>query len=130
VEVDPQLAVVCIHRDPLDAPPHGRLALGERPLPKCGAEARGEPRRLSHGLGHLGLGERIMFQGLQLGLQVLACLVELGQAPIDEVEVLDRIYGRPNQPIEGMLAVLDLTPEQRARAARIAAAVDAILEDK
>ncbi len=47
-------------------------------------------------------------------------------------EVLDRIYGRPNQPIEGMLAVphLTLTPEQRARAARIAARCDAILEDE
>ncbi len=47
-------------------------------------------------------------------------------------KLLDRIYGRPNQPIEGMLAVPDLTltPEQRARAARIAARCDAILEDE
>ncbi len=87
MEVDPQPAVICIHSDPLDASSHRRLALGERPLPKCGAEARGEPRRLAHGLGHLGLGERVVLQGLQLGLQVLAILVELGQAPIDELPI-------------------------------------------
>ncbi len=85
VEVDPQPAAVCIHRDPLDASSHGRLALGKRPLPKGGAEARGEPRRLAHGLGHLGLGERLVLQGLKFGLQVLALFVELGQAPIDEL---------------------------------------------
>ncbi len=87
MEVDPQPTVICIHRDPLDASSHGRLALGKRPLPKGGLQAGGEPRRLAHGLGHLGLGERIMFQGLQLGLQVLALLVELGQAPIDKLPI-------------------------------------------
>jgi hypothetical protein len=34
VEVDPQPAVICIHRDPLDASSHGRQAIGGRPLAK------------------------------------------------------------------------------------------------
>ena len=42
-------------------------------------------------------------------------------------EVLDRIFGRPNQPIEGAVFVPEqLTEDQRRRAARIAERFDAI----
>ena len=110
MEVDPQPAVVGVDDDPLDASSHGRLSLGKRPVPKGGPQVGGEPRGVSHGLGHLGLGERIMFQGLQLGLQVLAFLVELGQAPIDKVavgrrDVVQQVGGGAIEAAEAALQV-------------------------